>query len=71
MHVMHDEFIASKLRPKPGILDNLRVHRAKTFTAWVEANKDKIELFYQPPPAFVRAGSMPPSAPRTTSSTTP
>jgi transposase len=31
------------------IVDNLRVHRAKIVTAWVEANKDRIELFYLPP----------------------
>lgn len=31
------------------ILDNLRVHRAKIVAAWVESNKDKIELFYLPP----------------------
>lgn len=31
------------------IVDNLRVHRAKIVTAWVEANQDKIELFFLPP----------------------
>ena len=31
------------------IVDNLRVHRARIVTAWVEANKNKIELFYLPP----------------------
>ena len=31
------------------IVDNLRVHRAKIVTAWVKANKHKIELFYLPP----------------------
>jgi transposase len=31
------------------IVDNLRVHRAKIVTAWVDANADKIELFYLPP----------------------
>lgn len=31
------------------IVDNLRVHHAKAVTAWVEANKDKIELFFLPP----------------------
>jgi hypothetical protein len=31
------------------IVDNLRVHRAKLVTAWVEANRDRIELFYLPP----------------------
>jgi transposase len=31
------------------IVDNLRVHRARIVTTWVEANKDKIELFYLPP----------------------
>jgi transposase len=31
------------------IVDNLRVHRARIVTTWVEANKNKIELFYLPP----------------------
>jgi transposase len=31
------------------IVDNLRVHRARTVTAWVDENKDWIELFYLPP----------------------
>jgi transposase len=31
------------------IVDNLRVHRARTVTAWAEENKDRIELFYLPP----------------------
>jgi DDE superfamily endonuclease len=31
------------------IVDNLRVHRAKMVTAWVEENQDRIELFYLPP----------------------
>ncbi len=31
------------------IVDNLRVHRAKSVTAWVQANRDRIELFYLPP----------------------
>jgi transposase len=31
------------------IVDNLRVHRAKLVTAWVQANADRIELFYLPP----------------------
>ena len=31
------------------IVDNLRVHRARLVTAWVEADKDRIELFYLPP----------------------
>ena len=31
------------------IVDNLRVHRAKVVTAWVQANTDRIELFYLPP----------------------
>ncbi len=30
------------------ILDNLRVHHSKLVKAWVEARKDKIELFYLP-----------------------
>ena len=31
------------------IIDNLRPHHAKRVTAWVEAHKDQIELFYLPP----------------------
>jgi transposase len=31
------------------IVDNLRVHRAKRVTDWVQANSDRIELFYLPP----------------------
>jgi transposase len=31
------------------IVDNLRVHWAKSVTAWVEAHSDRIELFYLPP----------------------
>jgi transposase len=31
------------------IVDNLRVHWAKSVTAWVEANRDRIEVFYLPP----------------------
>ena len=31
------------------IVDNLRVHKARTVMAWVEENKDRIELFYLPP----------------------
>ena len=31
------------------IVDNLRVHRAKLVTAWVQANAERIELFYLPP----------------------
>ena len=30
------------------ILDNLRVHHSKPVKAWVEARKDRIELFYLP-----------------------
>jgi transposase len=30
------------------IVDNLRVHHAKVVMAWVEANKEKIELFFLP-----------------------
>jgi transposase len=33
------------------IADNLRVHWAKSVTAWVEAHSDRIELFYLPPDA--------------------
>lgn len=31
------------------IVDNLRVHRARMVTAWVQANAKRIELFYLPP----------------------
>ena len=31
------------------IVDNLRVHRSKLVTAWVQANSDRIALFYLPP----------------------
>jgi transposase len=31
------------------IVDNLRVHKARVVMAWVEENKDRIELFYLPP----------------------
>lgn len=31
------------------IVDNLRVHHAKLVMAWVNAHKDKIELFFLPP----------------------
>jgi transposase len=31
------------------ILDNLRVHHAKTVTAWLANHKDEIEVFYLPP----------------------
>ena len=31
------------------IVDNLRVHRARTVMAWEAENKDRIELFYLPP----------------------
>ncbi len=31
------------------IVDNLRVHRAKSVTAWVADNVERIELFYLPP----------------------
>jgi len=30
------------------IVDNLRVHRAKVVTAWVQENADRVELFYLP-----------------------
>lgn len=30
------------------IVDNLKVHKAKLVAAWVEANRDRIELFYLP-----------------------
>ena len=31
------------------IVDNLRVHWAKSVAAWIAANRDRIELFYLPP----------------------
>ena len=31
------------------ILDNLRVHHGKVVAAWLEKNKDKIEVFFIPP----------------------
>lgn len=31
------------------ILDNLRVHHAKKVTAWLDKNKERIEVFYLPP----------------------
>jgi transposase len=31
------------------IVDNLRAHRAKLVTMWVQSNSDRIELFYLPP----------------------
>ena len=31
------------------ILDNLKVHHSKKVTAWLEANHEKIEVFYLPP----------------------
>jgi transposase len=31
------------------VVDNLRVHRAKSVTAWVAKHADRIELFYLPP----------------------
>lgn len=31
------------------ILDNLRVHHGKIVAAWLEKNKDKIEIFFLPP----------------------
>lgn len=30
------------------MLDNLRVHHAKPVKAWLEANKERIEVFYLP-----------------------
>ncbi len=30
-------------------VDDLRVHRAKLVTTWVQANRDRTELFYLPP----------------------
>jgi transposase len=30
------------------ILDNLRVHHSKPVKAWLEQNKEKIEVFYLP-----------------------
>lgn len=31
------------------IVDNLRVHRAKAVAAWLEVNRERIEVFYLPP----------------------
>lgn len=31
------------------IVDNLRVHRANGVTAWIEAHREQIEVFYLPP----------------------
>ena len=31
------------------IVDNLRVHRARTVMTWVDENADRIELFFLPP----------------------
>jgi transposase len=31
------------------ITDNARIHHAKLVTEWLEANKDRIELFFLPP----------------------
>jgi transposase len=30
------------------ILDNLRVHKSKAVSAWIESKKDKIELYFLP-----------------------
>jgi hypothetical protein len=30
------------------VLDNLRVHHAKVFKAWLEKHEDEIEIFYLP-----------------------
>ena len=31
------------------IIDNLRVHKSKLVKQWVQAHKDRIELFFLPP----------------------
>jgi transposase len=42
------QFTKDKQRKKYLILDNLRVHHSKLVKAWVEENKEYIELFYLP-----------------------
>jgi transposase len=49
-------FVKDAVRKIFLIVDNLRVHSARSITAWVAANTDKIELFYLPPPVFTGAG---------------
>jgi hypothetical protein len=48
-------FLQRLIKDAPGkvflIADNLRVHWAKSVTAWVAAHSDRIELFYLPPDA--------------------
>lgn len=43
-----EQLIKSSSRKVYLILDNLRVHHSKIVKEWVEANKDKISLFYLP-----------------------
>jgi transposase len=46
-------FLRRLVKDAPGkvflIVDNLRVHWAKSVTAWLEANRERIEVFYLPP----------------------
>ena len=42
------QFIKDKNRKMYLILDNLRVHHSKLVKAWVEENKEHIELFFLP-----------------------
>lgn len=43
------DLIADEKRKIFLIVDNLRVHKSKTVTSWVEEHKDRIELFFLPP----------------------
>ena len=47
------EFLENLIEDEPRkiylIVDNLRVHKSKALTQWVEAHKDRIELFFLPP----------------------
>ncbi|MDY6010800.1 MAG: IS630 family transposase [Duodenibacillus sp.] len=47
------EFLENLIEDEPRkiylIVDNLRVHKSKAVTQWVEAHKDRIELFFLPP----------------------
>ena len=47
------EFLENLIEDEPRkiylIVDNLRVHKTKAVTQWVEAHKDRIELFFLPP----------------------
>ena len=47
------EFLEDLIKDEPRkiflIVDNLRVHKSKVVTQWVEEHKDQIELFFLPP----------------------